>query len=272
MCKFGNGCKKSHSSGGDSWRSSEHTSGQEVVHEPFTRSTSFSPSSGTSTPAPSGTNGGYPDSGFSLAHIARAGQAVEAQIHPSLALSVEKNGNLIPINSTGYRLDIWLPPPSQEDFKAYSARIAQQGKLCNEYQLKGYCTKGGTSCPLDHSPISENIKLVLKHRVHSYPCSRRGSCRREDCNMGHICFLDKCNSSKRNGACKLNNSMHTIDPIPTKWVPAESDIDGHNPDFSATTSGVNDYHESDVPSRTASETPQEGGDVDLREPHPDDLD
>jgi hypothetical protein len=247
VCRFGDGCKKSHSSGRDSRRSSEHTSGQEVVHETITRSTSFSPSSGTSTPAPSNTNGGFPDSGFSSAYHTRAGQAVASQIHSSLALPVEKNGNLIPVNSTGYRLDIWLPAPSNEDFKAYNARIAQQEKLCNEYQLKGYCTKGGTTCILDHSPISENIKLVLKHMVHSYPCSRRGNCRREDCNMGHICFLDKCDSSKRNGACRLNNSMHVIDPIVAKWVSAESGIDGHNPDFYATTSGEKNRHEKDVP-------------------------
>jgi hypothetical protein len=272
MCKFGNGCKKSHSSGGDSWRSSEHTSGQEVVHGTFTRSTSFSPSSGTSTPASSNANGGKPDCGFSSAYNARTGQAVAPQIHPSLALPVERNGNLISVNSTGYRLDIWLPTPSNEDFKAYNARIAQQGKLCNEYQLKGYCTKGGTTCILDHSPISENIKLVLKHMVHRYPCSCRGNCRREDCNMEYICFLDKCDSSKRNGACRLDNSMHAIDPIPTKRVPAESDIDGHNHDFYATTSGDHDHQQKDMPSRTASETPQNEGDTDLREPHPDDLD
>jgi hypothetical protein len=269
MCKFGSGCKKSHSSGGDSWRLSEHTSAQEVAHGNFARSTPFTPSSGTSTPVPSHTNGYYPDFGFPPTYYVRAGQAVAPQMLPSLALPKEKNGNLIAVNSTGHRLDIWLPAASNADYSAYSVRITQQGKLCNEYQLKGYCTKGGTNCILDHNHIPENIKLVLKHTVRSYPCSRRGDCRREDCNIGHICFLDRCDSSKRN--CRLNNSMHGIDPVVAKWVPADTDTKGHNPNFSATTSGDNDHHERGVPSRTASETPRVGGVIDLRDPHLDDL-
>jgi hypothetical protein len=270
ICKFGNGCKKSHNSGGDSWRSSEHMSGQETAHTNSARSTFFATSPGSNSPALSNVDSGSFASGLRLA----TRQGVAAEIHPSLALPVEKNGNLIPVNSTGHRLDIWLPAPSAEDWKAYSARIAQQGKLCNEYQLKGYCTKEGegTSCPLDHSPIPEGVKLVLKHMVHSYPCSRKGNCRREDCNQGHICFRDKCDTSKRNGACRLNNSMHVVDPIVSDWVPAESDIGGHKPDFSAYTSGENNHPGRDVPSRTASETPQYEGNIGLQEPHPDGLD
>jgi hypothetical protein len=275
MCKFGSGCKKSHgshSSGGDSWRSSEHKSAQEVAHGKFARSSSFTPSSETNTPAPSHTNGGYPGSGILPTYNARAAEVVTPQTHPSLFLPVEKNGNLIPVNSAGHRLDIWLPAASNADYSAYNVRITQQGKLCNEYQLKGYCTKGGTDCILDHNPVPEKIKLVLKHMVRSYPCSRKGNCRREHCNMGHICFLDKCDSSRPKGYCRLNNSMHGIDPIVTEWVPAESDIDGHKPELSATTSGDNDHHERDVSSGAAIETPQYGGGIDTREPHLDDLD
>jgi hypothetical protein len=133
MCKFGNGCKKSHNSGGDSWRSSEHMSGQETAHTNSARSTFFATSPGSNSPALSNVDSGSFASGLRLA----TRQGVAAEIHPSLALPVEKNGNLIPVNSTGHRLDILLPAPSAEDWKAYSARIAQQGKLCNEYQLKG---------------------------------------------------------------------------------------------------------------------------------------
>jgi hypothetical protein len=215
-------------------------------------------------------NDGYPDSAFPPTYNARAGQAVAPQILPSLTLPKEKNGNLIPVNSTGHRLDIWLPAASNTDYSAYSVRVTQQGKLCNDYQLKGYCTKGGTNCILDHNPIPKDIKLVLKHMVRSYPCSRRGDCRREDCSMGHIYFLDKCDSSKR--YCRLNNSMHGIDPVVAKWVPADPDTKAHNPNFSASTSGDNDHHERDVPSRTVSEMPRVGGVLDVREPHPDDLD
>jgi hypothetical protein len=90
--------------------------------------------------------------------------------------------------------------------------------------------------------------------------------------MGYICFRDKCDTSKRNGACRLNNSIHVVDPIVSDWVSVESDIGGHKPDFSATTSGDYNHSERDVPSRAASETPQYEGNMDLEEPHPDDLD
>ena len=196
-------------------------------------------------------------------------------MHPSLALPIEKKPNHVPVNITGHRLDIWLPAPASEDWKAYSARISMQGKLCNEYQLKGYCTKGGVNCILDHSPISENIKLVLRHMVHSYPCSRKGDCRRENCNMGHICFRDKCDSSKRNGACRLNNSMHNIDPVVSEWAMAEPDNEIYNPESSGTTSGGNDSRERDVPPHAASGVHQHENDIDLypyAPTHFDDLD
>lgn len=212
MCKFGSGCKKSHSNGGDSWRSGEHKSDRDVAYRNTAQSTPFPQSSGSNTPALSNADGDSPKSSFALPQNNRAGQAFPPSLppamHPHLVLPKHKKADLIPVNSTGHRLDIWLPPPSGDDWSAYSVRIAQQGKLCNEYQLKGYCTKGGANCILDHSPIPENIKLVLKHHVHSYPCSRKGDCRREHCEMGHICFLDKCNPLKRNGACSHHQWRH----------------------------------------------------------------
>ena len=166
MCKFGSGCKKSHSNGGDSWRSSEHKPGREVAYRSSAPSTSFPQSSGSNTPAPSNADGGSPRSSFAIPQNDRAGQAFPPSsppaMHPHLVLPKQKNGDLVPINSAGHRLDVLLPPPSAEDWSAYSVRIAQQGKLCNEYQLKGYCTKGGANCILDHSPIPDNVKLVLK--------------------------------------------------------------------------------------------------------------
>jgi hypothetical protein len=66
--------------------------------------------------------------------------------------------------------------------------------------------------------------------------------------------------------------MHVVDPIVSDWVPAESDIGGHKPDFFAYPSGENNHPERDVPSRTASETPQYEGNIGLQEPHPDNLD
>lgn len=260
MCKFGNGCKKSHNNGGDSWRSNELMFGREDAHRNSIQSTPFPQPSGSNTPAPSNPDGCSPGSSFALSSDARTGQAVAPSKHPSLALPTQKKPNHIPVNSTGHRLDIWLPPPSSEDWQAYNTRIAQQGKLCNEYQLKGYCIKGGPNCILDHSPIPENVKHVLKHMVHSYPCSRKGTCRRENCNMGHICFRDKCDTSKRNGACRLNNLMHVIDPVVSEWVPPEPDMEVYNPDSFGTTSGENYHRQSDV------------GLHSYAEPHPDDLD
>lgn len=279
MCKFGSGCKKSHSNGGDSWRSSEHKLGREITHRNSAQSTSFPISSGSNTPAPSNADDGFPKPGFVLPSKALNGQPwppTSPFMHPSLALPMEKNADLIPVNGTGHRLDVLLPTPSSEDWKAYNVRIAQQGKLCNEYQLKGYCTKGGPNCILDHSPIPENIKLVLKHMVHSYPCSRKGDCRRKNCDMGHICFLDKCDTSKRNGACRLNNLMHVVDPRVSEWVPAEPDIEVYKPNSFGPGPREHDHVERSMLSSAATEASlQNENDIDLlsyAQPHPDDLD
>lgn len=78
--------------------------------------------------------------------------------------------------------------------------------------------------------------------------------------MGHICFRDKCDTSKRNGACRLNSSMHVVDPVVAEWVPTEPDMEVYNPDSFGTTSGENYYRQSDV------------GLNSYAEPHPDDLD
>jgi hypothetical protein len=64
MCKFGNGCKKSHNSGGDSWRSSEHMSGQETAHTNSARSTFFATPPGFNSPALSNVDSGSFASGL----------------------------------------------------------------------------------------------------------------------------------------------------------------------------------------------------------------
>ncbi|KAG9680727.1 hypothetical protein KCU95_g15302, partial [Aureobasidium melanogenum] len=89
---------------------------------------------------------GAPESGIALPHRSATIQAFPSSLpatslaHPSSCLPKQtpENANLIPVNSTGHRLDFLLPTPSSEDWKAYNARIAPPNKkLCNEYQLKG---------------------------------------------------------------------------------------------------------------------------------------
>ncbi|KAH0360493.1 hypothetical protein KCU65_g9384, partial [Aureobasidium melanogenum] len=283
ICKFGNGCKKSHSSGKDSWRSNEYTSGRESAQRDSTQTSFFRSSSEFGTPTPNNADIGSPESGIALPYRSATIQAfppslpVTSLAHPSRCLPMQTSGNanLIPVNSTGHRLDFLLPTPSSEDWKAYNARIAPPNKkLCNEYQLKGYCTKGD-SCGWDHSSIPDNIRLVLKHFVHSYPCGRKGNCRLKNCNMGHICFRDRCDTTKKHGTCRLNYTMHDVDPVVADWVPAESNIEVYNPDSFGLTSGENNHSERDGPSRAASEAPQNENDIDplsYTEPHPDDLD
>ncbi|CAD0083039.1 unnamed protein product [Aureobasidium vineae] len=283
ICKFGSGCKKSHNNGGDSWRSNEHISGRGSAQKDSTQSSFFSPSSRFSTPTPSSADVSSPGSGAALPHNSGTGQPFPPPLppthheHPSTALPTQtpENANLIPVNKAGQRLDFLLPTPSSEDWRAYNTRIAQQGKLCNEYKLKGYCTKGGTNCIWDHSPVPDNIKLVTKQVVHSYPCTRRGNCRRKNCNMGHICFREKCSTSKSDGACKLKYSMHDIDPAVAEWVPAEPDVKVYKSDSFGMISGETSHSERNVASRAASEAAQNESDIDLHsyaEPHPYDLD
>ncbi|KAH0345274.1 hypothetical protein KCU81_g4401, partial [Aureobasidium melanogenum] len=283
ICKFGSGCKKCHSSSKDSWRSNDYTAGRDSAQRDPTQASFFRSSSDFGTPIPSNEDIGAPQSSIALPHRSATIQAFPSSLpatsfaHPSSCLPKQtpENANLIPINSIGHRLDFLLPTPSSEDWKAYNARIAPPNKkLCNEYQLKGYCTKGD-SCGWDHSSIPDNIRLVLKHFVHSYPCGRKGNCRLKNCNMGHICFRDRCDTTKKHGTCRLNYTMHEIDPVVADWVPAESNIEVYNPDSFGMTSGENNHSERDGLSRAVSEAPQNENDIDplsYTEPHPDDLD
>ncbi|THW40676.1 hypothetical protein D6D21_06710 [Aureobasidium pullulans] len=282
-CKFGNGCKKSHSTGGDSWRPNEHTSGREFAHRNSIQSSFFPPPASYNTPVPSSTGVDSPLSGMPLTSPGYGSSAFPpaspsmSHVQPSVALPRQspENANLVPVNKDGHRLDFYLQTPTSEDWKAYNARVTQQ-KLCNEHQLKGYCKKGQESCGFDHSPISDGIKLVLKHMVHDYPCGRKGDCRFKNCNMGHICFREKCGGSSGKGACRLNRFMHGIDPVVAQWVPAVQDMEVYNPDSFGITSGENNVgEENDITSHATSDPPQSENGVNLPfdpEPHSSDLD
>lgn len=122
----------------------------------------------------------------------------------------------IPVNKDGYRLDVYLEPPSSEDWHAYQTR-AKIHKPCNDYQLRGTC-HNGPDCGYDHNPMPPELKHVLKVIVHDYPCGRKGACRLANCPLGHICYKEGC----RGKGCRLNYTMHGVDPHTADWVLAET--------------------------------------------------
>ncbi|KAF1356314.1 hypothetical protein BDV97DRAFT_4773 [Delphinella strobiligena] len=202
MCKYGSGCRNIHVTS-DSWRNSG-TNGQQK-----------SPPQGPSL-----------FGRLSSALDFSAADAQNSNFNPPQGLPASallprltaENENMIPLNQDGNRLDFYLKPPTAEQWNAYTQR-AKIHKMCNDYQLTGHCNNG-LQCHYDHSPLEPHLKHVLKLIVHDYPCGRRGACRVKGCNLGHICYREGCHGSNGKGGCRLNRSMHGIDPNVADWVPA----------------------------------------------------
>jgi len=69
--------------------------------------------------------------------------------------------------------------------------------------------------------------------------------------------------------------MHVVDPVVSKWVAAEPDIEVYNPNSSGIAAGEHGHLEIDMPFHTANEAPHNENDIDplsYAQPHPDDLD
>jgi hypothetical protein len=130
-----------------------------------------------------------------------------------LPVSTTKTEGLIPVNKDGDRIDVFLPPPKPEAWELYQQR-ARIHKVCNELHLTGKCLK--TNCAFDHSPLEPEAIYVMRYILRGFPCPRKGRCRQAICYNGHICQRDGCSGGK---PCKLNHSMHSLDPRVFEWQP-----------------------------------------------------
>jgi hypothetical protein len=128
---------------------------------------------------------------------------------------------VIPVNSQGQRLDHYVSPPSRSQLGRYYARCKVK-KLCNALHLDGGCNYA--DCELDHRPIDRELQHVLRFSAMSRPCNRNkhGSCRRPQCNRGHVCQRTKClTAGKRTGRCIIAEELHGVDFKLHMWVAAK---------------------------------------------------
>jgi hypothetical protein len=121
----------------------------------------------------------------------------------------------VAVNKNNFRLDPYVEPSSPETVSLLMARINVK-RICNSYQLNGSCDG---RCGYDHSPLDPELKRALESLARSHPCPRKGSCRRDDCNFGHICQNPDCRHRGGKTFCKLPYASHNEDLVVADYVP-----------------------------------------------------
>lgn len=166
-----------------------------------------------------GVNGGHqapsgPSSQFFSAPSSQAppasSQASQARIDRSNISSILPTSHVpgfIPVNKSLKRLDLYMPVPSQNDWKKYNARF-QQSNPCKAFHLQDLCAT--FPCSYDHSTLDLESKRVLEYVVKCNPCLQKGECRKDACIYGHVCQKDGCVGQGGHGAkgCKFKADLH----------------------------------------------------------------
>lgn len=137
----------------------------------------------------------------------------------------EKEG-MVPVNNAGQRLDTLIPPPSRSQLARFKAHCKVK-KLCNAFHLDGGCLQ--EDCEFDHRPIDQEMQHIVYYFSKLRPCNRNknGTCRRLDCNRGHICQKPECLAAGRKSkGCFFADNLHGIDYKLHMWVPASGEV-GH---------------------------------------------
>ncbi|KAK4155668.1 hypothetical protein C8A00DRAFT_13340 [Chaetomidium leptoderma] len=115
----------------------------------------------------------------------------------------------VAVNDNNYRLDPYLSPSSPDVFSRLRARVDKR-RVCNSFHLQGSCD-AVNRCEYDHEPLDDDLLLALESLARSQPCPRRGACRLEKCNHGHICQNPDCKHRGGKVYCKLPYLSHVED-------------------------------------------------------------
>jgi hypothetical protein len=112
-------------------------------------------------------------------------------------------------NYEGYRVDTTLPPPTSNDVHNLHALMGQ-GKLCNEYFLKGKCTM--TQCKYLHTgKLTAGELNALKHKARKLSCTKKIGCDDYGCYCGHVCPYERNSKCSKEG-CHFED-VHGIDRV-----------------------------------------------------------
>lgn len=207
FCHFGKKCQFSHGP----CSSNGSVNGSNILYSPETKSLSGSPLPVDDTEIITKT-------------------AAMDRTNVSAYLPQESMPGFIPLNRSLQRLDVYVRPPTASEWKAYNTRYQRQ-KICNAFHVQGNCTT--FACAFDHSDLEPEAKHVLLYIVKRNPCSKKGDCRKENCDHGHLCQKDGCtgpNGGKGAKACRFRAALH----YPAEqcqlstWVPAQTGQEEHS--------------------------------------------
>tara|TARA_R110002003_G_scaffold878_13_gene21773 strand:+ start:17959 stop:18453 length:495 start_codon:yes stop_codon:yes gene_type:complete len=124
----------------------------------------------------------------------------------------------IALNKDAQRLDLYMRPPTQEEWSIYNARFHKQ-KPCNNFHLQRVCTAFG--CPYDHQELEPEARHVLEYVLKCSPCPRKSGCRASECFYGHVCQKDGCQGQMK--GCRMKLDLHSVDPKMANMVLADDE-------------------------------------------------
>lgn len=168
---------------------------------------------------------GNPPSPSSAASTSNGTASRNASLDTSALLAKLPKKHEIPsgcvaVNDSNYRLDPYLPPISPDAMSRLKARVDKR-RVCNSFHLQRFC-EAGDRCEYDHEPLEEDLLLALEALARSQPCPRRGACRLEGCNHGHICQNPDCKHRGGKAYCKLPYLAHLEQLSATRYPPSAS--------------------------------------------------
>jgi hypothetical protein len=145
---------------------------------------------------------------------------------PTTPLPKHGASRAIPVNASGYRIDLHMDAPTKAQWEEYRACVAKR-RPCTRFHLGQGCNF--THCEFYHGQISSNERYCLQYLMRALPCHNGGKCRDRYCVRGHMCHYKEC-KDRKTVYCKMPASFHGIDPrIEDRTSLDESDDDKESP-------------------------------------------
>ena len=132
---------------------------------------------------------GFHETPISIFRSKMSRQPLAPNQRPTLAW--DPNQNIVLLNVNGERIDSYLGKTDPQAHERVQKRIQDEGKLCNDFHLRGKCF-AGTACAYGHEPHLDVPELaVLRYLARKVICDNGSSCRIIDCWYGHMCSYGK---------------------------------------------------------------------------------
>lgn len=98
----------------------------------------------------------------------------------SIAPSKKAARKYVLLNAMDQRLDEKLARPDKSATDSVNARISHEGKVCNDFHLRGVCRT--LHCPYSHEPkLTPMEQLALRHKARNKLCGSYDECKSFPC-------------------------------------------------------------------------------------------